>query len=269
MGTYKRSPIQQHTSAIVKGLIEESEALKNLHSVVVGRLRELFVSNFLSKFLISQFGVGIGSVIINQRGEQSREIDIIIYDKRILPPFIGEQIGAYPAESVLATIEVKGEISKHRIKEFSKKATELYEGIYDPASSIYREIEDLDSYRPFYSLVGFKEEKDKGIYQWMVDKIKNKCREDVLQWMVDNARPLSGICLFNKFSWLAAAAPKGSLKLVDRNNEETKAFMAVLLDNVRTKSQARYLSAVGEKHKDWLSLYIRDQSGIRRFFERS
>lgn len=268
MGTYKRSPIQQHTSAIVKGLIEESEALKNLHSAVVGRLRELFVSNFLSKFLISQFGVGIGSVIINQKGEQSREIDIIIYDKRILPPFIGEQIGAYPAESVLATIEVKGEISKDEIKEFSKKATELYERIYDPASSIYREIEDLGSYRPFYSLVGFKEEKDKGIYQWMVDKIKNKCREDVLQWMVDNARPLSGICLFNKFSWLAAA-PKGSLKLVDRNNEETKAFIAVLLDNIRTKSQERYFSLASKRHRDWLGVYIRDQSGIRKFFERS
>ena len=49
MGTYKRSPIQQHTSAIVEGLIEESEALKNPHSAVVGRLRELFVSDFFIK----------------------------------------------------------------------------------------------------------------------------------------------------------------------------------------------------------------------------
>ena len=265
MGTYKRSPIQQHTSAIVEGFVGEEGALENIHSVVKGKLRELFVSNFLSKLLVSQFGIGIGSAIINQRGEQSSEIDIIIYDKRILPPFIGEQVGAFPAESVLATIEVKGPICRDTIKEFSKKATELYEGIYDPASSIYQ---DLDSFKPLYGLVGFH---DKGIYQWMVDKVKSKCREDILQWMADNARPLLGVCLLNKFSWVDVTHPKapyGSLKLYDKNNEETKAFIAVLLDNIRTRSQVRYLSLVGEKHKDWLSIYTRDQTGIRRHFEK-
>jgi len=172
-------------------LIGESDGLKNLHRVLKGRLRELFVAKFLSKFLTSQFGIGVGSVIINQRGEQSREIDILIYDKRILPPFIEEQAGAYPAESVLAAIEVRSRMSRNTIKEFSKKARELYEITYDPASSIYG---DLHSFRPFYSLVGFH---DWGIYQWIVKTIKNESREAILQWMVDNARPLVSICLFN------------------------------------------------------------------------
>ena len=158
-------------------------------------------------------------------------------------------------------------MSRNTIKEFSKKARELYEITYDPASSIYG---DLHSFRPFYSLVGFH---DWGIYQWIVKTIKNESREAILQWMVDNARPLVGICLFNKFSWLDVKAPKGSLKIVDENNEETKAFVAVLLDNIRTESQERYSTLVSpksqERHKDWLSLYIRDQSGIKKFFEQN
>jgi len=63
------------------------------------------------------------------------------------------------------------------------------------------------------------------------------------------------------------------LKIVDENNEETKAFVAVLLDNIRTESQERYSTLVSpksqERHKDWLSLYIRDQSGIKKFFEQN
>lgn len=248
-----RSLIQEHTSAIVKGLIAETDALKNLdHTVLKGRLRETFVSKILSKFLTSQFGIGTGT-IINQKGEQSKEIDIIIYDNRILPPFIQEQkIGVYPAECVLGVIEVRSWISKETIKEYSEKATELHEKIYNPASSIYR---DLASLRPLCNLVGFY---DKGIF-------KNESREEILQWMMNNAKPLFGICLVNKLSWLDVVVPEGSLKLVDKNNEETKAFITVLLDNIRTLSQRRYLSLV--RHTDWLSIYLRDQSGIRRIFE--
>lgn len=249
-----RSPIQQHTSAIIKGFIEETGALKNLDQhTLKGRLRELFTSRILSKFLTSQFGIGTG-VIINQSGEQSKQIDIVIYDKRILPPFIEEQkIGVYPAESVLAVIEVRSWVSKETIREYSDSAKKLYDEIYNPVSSIYG---DLPRMRPLYSLIGFY---DKGIF-------KNEGEKEILHWMVNNAKPLFGVCLVNKFSWLNVVRTEGSLKMVDENNEETKAFVAVLLDNIRTLSQRRYLSLVN--HVDWLGIYTRDQTGIRKFFER-
>ena len=60
--------------------------------------------------------------------------------------------------------------------------------------------------------------------------------------------------------------PEGSLKMVDQYNEETKAFVAVLLDNIRTYSQRRYFAL--QNHADWLSIYTRDQGGIREEFER-
>ena len=246
-----RTPIQEHTSAIIKGLIGETIAIKDLnHKALKGRLIELFTSEILSKFLTSQFGTG---TIINQRGKQSKEIDIIVYDNRILPPFIEKQkIGVYPAESVLAAIEVRSWISKKTIKEYSKSAMRLYEQIYNPASSIYR---DYPRMRPLCNLVGFY---DRGIF-------RNENRKEILLWMMINAKPLFGVCLVNKFSWLNVVKLEGALHMVNEKNEETKAFIAILLDNIRTLSQSRYLSLVS--HVDWLSIYIRYQRGIRRIFE--
>jgi len=235
----KRTLIQQHTSALVKGLIEEADALKNLDQKwLKGRLRELFISRILSKFLTSQFGTGTG-VIINQRGEQSEQIDIIIYDRRIMPPFIQEEkVGVYPAECVLAVIQVRSWISKETIIEYSDLAKKLYGEIYNPASSLYG---DSAEFSPLYSLIGFY---DKEIF-------KNESEEEILNWMMNNAKPLFGVCLVNKLSWLKVVRPEGSLKMVDENNEETKAFIAVLLDNIRTFSQDRYLAL--NKHRDWLA----------------
>jgi len=254
----KRTPIQQHTSALIKGLMEEADALKNLdQKSLKGRLRELFVAKILSKFLTSQFGHGTG-VIINQKGEQSEQIDIIIYDRRILPPFIEkEKVGVYPAECVLAVIQVRSWIYKETIKEYSDSAKKLYDEIYNPASSLFHSPLEL---KPLYSLIGFY---DKGIF-------KSESREEILNWMMKNAKPLMGVCLVNKFSWLNVMMHKtkgrGSLKMVDKtNNEETKAFIAVLIDNIRTFSQIRYLTLT--QHKDWLGIYTRDQTGIRKMFE--
>lgn len=119
-----RTPIQEHTTEIIKSFIGESNSLRNLdQNTVRGQLRELFTSSILSKFPTGQFGIGTG-IIMNQNGDQSRQTDIIVYDRRILPPFIHEQIGVYPAECVLAAIEVRSWISKGVIKEFSKRKVE-------------------------------------------------------------------------------------------------------------------------------------------------
>ena len=215
-------------------------------------MRELFVSKILLKFLTSQFSIGTG-VIINQNREQSKQIDIIIYDNRILPPFIEEQkVGVYPAECVLAVIEVRSWISKETIRNYAEAARKLHEEIYNPSySSLYRDFANM---KPFYGLVGFY---DKGLF-------KDMNKENILEWMNNNAKPMFRVCLVNKFSWLNLP-PKGSLKMVDKYNEETKAFVAVLLDNIRTISQIRYLVT---RHYDWLGIYTRDQGGIQEALER-
>ena len=254
-----RSPIQQHTSALIKGLIAESRALGTLDQATVkGRLIELFASRLLSKFLTSQFGVGSG-VIINHAGKRSKQIDIIIYDTRILPPFIEEQkIGVYPVESVLAAIEVRSRVDKSTIKMYAEKVAKLKKEVYDPVWSHYH---DSLQYLPFYCLVGFCEE----------ELFKGMNFDEIWEWMAKNVKPLFGVCVIDQLSWLHVIDEKGALHLVDKYNEETKAFMAILLDNIRTRSQVRYLRLIEDKkvpHADWLGIYTRDQAGIKEDFEK-
>jgi len=244
-----RSLIKQHTSAIIKGFIAEARAVKNLdNKTQKGRLRELFTSKILARFLTNQFGIGTG-VIVNLKGNQSEQIDIIIFDNRILPPFIEEEkVGVYPAECVLGVIEVKSRISKEIIKKYAESARRLYQEVYNPNSDYYKDYERM---RPFYSLVGFY---GKGIPNRM-------SQDDIFKWMNDNSKPLLGVCLFGEFSWLNLAIG-GSLKMYDKYNEETKAFVAVLLDNIRTISQKRYDYLSHASHRDYLGIYMRDQGSV-------
>jgi hypothetical protein len=47
--------------------------------------------------------------------------------------------------------------------------------------------------------------------------------------------------------------------------EETKRFIAVFLDNLRTRSEVRLQRMSQFAHKDWIGIYIRDQ----RLFDES
>jgi hypothetical protein len=67
----KRTLIQIHTSAIMKGLYQRVMALKTVnHKPTKGVLRELFVTEVLELFLTEQFGIGTG-IVLNQAGMQS------------------------------------------------------------------------------------------------------------------------------------------------------------------------------------------------------
>jgi len=262
-----RTLIQQHTSTLIKNLIAEANALKDLKQTTLkGQLRELLTSKIFDKFLTSQFGTGSG-VIINQKGEQSAEMDIIIYDRRILPPFIEKRKkGVYPAECVLAVIQVRSWVSKTTIREYADLAKKFYEKIYHPHSVLrwYRPMLERGGWLPLYSLIGFKH---RGIFR------REKNREEIITWMADNAKPLFGVCIINKLSWLDVMKKtkgRGSLALINESNnketnEETKAFIMVLLDNIRTLSQIRYLTLI--QHADWLGIYTRDQTGLGKYFE--
>lgn len=154
-----------------------------------GELRELFVTNILDSFLTKQFDIGTG-IIINQKEEQSNQTDIIIYDNRILPPFIKEQhIGVYPAESVVGVIEVKSKLDKKAILDSEDSAKKLHEVIYNPSSSIYG---DYEYSKPVSATIGFY-----GIgSRELADPQKGK------QWVETKLQYNFALCLIGKFSWI-------------------------------------------------------------------
>ena len=149
----RRTLIHSYTSAMVAGVLGKIEASRHLsHKLTKGELRELFICDLLNPFLTSQFDIGTG-IVINQRGDQSHQTDIIIYDTRVLPPFIKERhIGVYPAESVVATLEVKSSLTKREVLKAEESARVLHEEVYDPQGGIYGEYDQI---RPLCGMVGF------------------------------------------------------------------------------------------------------------------
>jgi hypothetical protein len=245
-----RTLIQQYASSMVSGLMGRVTALKELnHRPAKGELRELFISAVLRSFLTQQFGLGSG-VVVNQRGVESNQIDIVIYDNRIVPPLIREQrLGVYPAESVLATIEVKSNLTKAELLKAESAARNLLGSVYDPSASIYS---DFTQFRPICAIIGF--------YGNGVRELADPAQGG--SWVKTNRiTGLNCMCLVNKWSWIIvneAWAPQMHDNTTE-SNDETKRFIAVLLDNIRTRSEAR-LDLMRREHKDWLGAYIRDQN---------
>ena len=94
----------------------ESQAASQYDSSVLkGQAREIFVSNLLRPYLAPSVGV-CGGVAIDSYGDHSRQLDIIVFDRRVVAPsMLRETDGVIPVESVLATVEVKSTLSRHEL----------------------------------------------------------------------------------------------------------------------------------------------------------
>ena len=84
------------------------------HSGNLGYVREHFITKFLQGFLPSMVKIGTGE-IIDGNGGRSHQQDIILYRSDF--PVITSQtpINTYLVESVIATIEVKSDLSKKNL----------------------------------------------------------------------------------------------------------------------------------------------------------
>ncbi|KWZ42580.1 hypothetical protein WS72_06645 [Burkholderia savannae] len=73
-------------------------------------------------------GIGTGQIVESYTGRLSGQIDIILYDKSILPPILmDEKVGIFPIESVLYTIEVKTTITATELANAHTSAKDLQE----------------------------------------------------------------------------------------------------------------------------------------------
>lgn len=120
-----------------------------------------------------------------------------------------------------------------------------------PKYSYYR----TQGFIPIGGIIGFygagsKELRDSNGTMWLNEKFKN----------------LFSICLVGKYSWLRKK--EWSICPHDpKTFEETNRFISAVLDNVRTKSN-RAPYKLDENHRDWLSIYLRDQNEIRNRFNK-
>lgn len=117
--------------ARIQAAVEAARAVTNMtHKGLKGQLREILIRDLFRPLLPADVGVASGQ-IISSDDRQSREQDVVIFDKRILPPILLEQArGIFPIESVLYAIEVKSRMTANEMKKSHRSATEVMQFRY-------------------------------------------------------------------------------------------------------------------------------------------
>jgi hypothetical protein len=178
--------------SIIQFALTRSDAATELrHHGFRGRAREIFVRDLLTPFLSPNIGTCTG-VVVDSDGGNSRQIDVIVYDKNLIPSlmFTGEE-GIVPIESVLATVEIKSRLTKgelvtsirnaHSIKDRRAKYQEIMMAIPEKSS-------------PLCCLFAFSSdltpEKELSRLESAVSEVNNETDQKVYV-------PLSGVCIGN------------------------------------------------------------------------
>src|ERR1043165_1118717 len=86
------------------------------HRPMIGNAREFLVKRVLGSFLPPGLGVGSGRVV-GSVGQQSRQIDIVIFDTQFPVFRFPGGHSLFPVEGVIATIEVKSRINTKQLHE--------------------------------------------------------------------------------------------------------------------------------------------------------
>jgi len=113
-------------SKIVSAVSQAKAASGFSHQGVKGTVLELLISQLFEPLLPADIGVGTGQIIDSYSCKMSGQIDIILYNKAILPPIlVDDKVGIFPIESVLYTIEVKTTLNATELKVAHEHAKDL------------------------------------------------------------------------------------------------------------------------------------------------
>lgn len=93
------------------------------HPGLIGRFRQIMVEQLLQPLLPEGFHIGSGKVT-DAKGNLSAEADIIIYDRRSVPPILyAKTEGVFPIETVYYSIEVKSKLTAREFADALKKVS--------------------------------------------------------------------------------------------------------------------------------------------------
>jgi hypothetical protein len=102
---------------LAKRAVQDANSISGLlHSGLKGQLRELFVRELLIPTMPREYVVGSGN-ILSAYEDISPQLDVVICDGRILPPILFQSdLGMFPIESALVTIEIKSRLDADELK---------------------------------------------------------------------------------------------------------------------------------------------------------
>jgi len=102
----------------IRYAIETARAVAAVeHAGVKGAIREVLIADLFRPLLPSDIGVATGIVISSLGDAQSPQQDIVVFDRKVLPPLLFQEgPGFFPVESVLFTIEVKSKLTASELR---------------------------------------------------------------------------------------------------------------------------------------------------------
>lgn len=106
------------------------------HPGFQGRIREIAVNDLLKPFIPGDCDIGKGKVVDCQ-GNQSKEVDVVIYNRNILPSLLySESEGIFPIESCIYAVEIKSTLRAADVRDAIEMAKSMesmryVSGIYD------------------------------------------------------------------------------------------------------------------------------------------
>jgi Domain of unknown function (DUF6602) len=101
------------------------------HPGVRGQIREILIRDLFRPLLPTDMGVGHGQIVSAVDERVSTEQDIVIYDRRLLPPLLYEgSLGLFPLECSLAAVEVKSRLTREELRGADEKAGTLFDFQY-------------------------------------------------------------------------------------------------------------------------------------------
>jgi len=202
------------------------------HDVEMGGFREFFINSLIRPLIPYHFGIASG-IIIDAYGHQSGQCDLIIFDKRLMPPiWEAEGRGIYPIDSVLAVIEVKSTLATKDFNAICSNAKKLSPNTTaNPNGMRIARPGQLDDDRTIYPLVcifAYTSEADfKDEWKRLVDKV-----DEV------NAIYIKGITIMNKGVW---AKIGGQIKKRESNDVKQNVidFLILTLNQLETMANSR------------------------------
>ena len=125
-------PFRDLFATRIAGAIAEARAADSVpHSGVKGNVREILIRELFRPLLPANLGVGHGHIVSSVEGKVSTEQDIVIYERRLVPPVLYEgSLGMFPLECTLATIEVKSKLTRKGLRDADAKAAYIYDFKY-------------------------------------------------------------------------------------------------------------------------------------------
>ncbi|MDV6348195.1 DUF6602 domain-containing protein [Nitrosomonas sp. Is35] len=111
---------------VVDSCLREANSVGSIkHNGMVGKIREIFLTDLILPLLPDGFYAGTGK-IIDRVGELSAETDIIIYNKsRFSPLLFDEKTGIFPIDCVYYAIEVKSTVTLKEVRDAIKKGESI------------------------------------------------------------------------------------------------------------------------------------------------